>query len=125
MANLKQQMLSGVFYTAVAKYSGIIISLIITAVLARMLSPDDFGVVAVASVIINFFNIFTNIGFSTAIVQNKELTQNDLNNIYSFTLWLGVILGVYSFQQQLLFPTPYSIEIKILSSLLIVAFLYK
>lgn len=97
MANLKQQMLSGVFYTAVAKYSGIIISLIITAVLARMLSPDDFGVVAVASVIINFFNIFTNIGFSTAIVQNKELTQNDLNNIYSFTLWLGVILGVIFF----------------------------
>ena len=59
MASIKQQIFSGVFYTAIAKYSGIFISLIVTAVLARMLSPDDFGVVAVATVIINFFNIFT------------------------------------------------------------------
>lgn len=54
MASIKQQMLSGVFYTAIARYSGIVISLIITAILARLLSPDDFGIVAVATVIINF-----------------------------------------------------------------------
>ncbi len=93
MASIKQQMLSGVFYTAVAKYSGILISLLVTAVLARLLSPGDFGVVAVATVIINFFGIFTNIGFSAAIIQNKELTERDLNNIYSFTLWLGAALS--------------------------------
>ena len=91
MASIKQQIFSGVFYTAIAKYSGIFISLIVTAVLARMLSPDDFGVVAVATVIINFFNIFTNIGFSSAIIQNKELTKRDLSNIYIFTVWLGTI----------------------------------
>ena len=93
MASIKQQMLSGVFYTAVAKYSGIVISLAVTAVLARLLSPDDFGIVAVATVIINFFNIFTNIGFSSAIIQNKELTEKDMANIYAFTIWLGIILG--------------------------------
>lgn len=54
MVSIKQQMLSGVFYTAVAKYSSIIISLIVMAVLARLLHPDDFGVIAVATVIINF-----------------------------------------------------------------------
>lgn len=97
MASIKQQIFSGVFYTAIAKYSGIFISLIVTAVLARMLSPDDFGVVAVATVIINFFNIFTNIGFSSAIIQNKELTKRDLSNIYIFTVWLGIILGVLFF----------------------------
>lgn len=97
MASIKQQIFSGVFYTAIAKYSGIFISLIVTAVLARMLSPDDFGVVAVATVIINFFNVFTNIGFSSAIIQNKELTKRDLSNIYIFTVWLGIILGVLFF----------------------------
>lgn len=93
MVSIKQQMLSGVFYTAIAKYSGIIISLLVTAVLARLLSPSDFGIVTVATVIINFFGIFTNIGFSAAIIQNKELTDTDLCNIYSFTLWLGLFLG--------------------------------
>ena len=97
MVSIKQQMLSGVFYTAVAKYSSIIISLIVMAVLARLLHPDDFGVIAVATVIINFFNIFTNIGFSSAIIQNKELTSRDINNIYMFTIWLGILLSILFF----------------------------
>ena len=97
MTSIKQQMLSGVFYTAIAKYSGIIISLIVMAVLARLLRPDDFGVMAIATVIINFFNIFTNIGFSSAIIQNKRLTPKDINNIYMFTIWLGIILSILFF----------------------------
>ena len=55
--NLKQQLFSGVFYTALAKYSGIVISLVVAGVLARLLSPDDFGIVAIATVIIAFFGI--------------------------------------------------------------------
>lgn len=97
MANIKQQMLSGVFYTAIAKYSGLVISLVVMAILARLLSPDDFGTVAIATVFINFFNIFTNIGISSAIVQNKELTLRDINHIYMVTLWIGAILSVLFF----------------------------
>lgn len=97
MVSSKQQMLSGVFYMGVAKYSGIILSLGVTAILARLLTPDEFGIVAVATVIINFFNIFTNIGFSAAIIQNKELTETDIENIYAFTLWLGICMGALFF----------------------------
>ena len=89
--------MSGVFYTAVAKYSGIVISLGVMAVLARLLTPDDFGIVAIATVIIAFFELFTNIGFSSAIIQNKELTDKDLSNIYSFTLWMGLGLSLLFF----------------------------
>ena len=89
--------MSGVFYTAVAKYSGIFISLGVMAVLARLLTPDDFGIVAIATVIIAFFELFTNIGFSSAIIQNKELTDKDLSNIYSFTLWMGLGLSLLFF----------------------------
>lgn len=52
--NIKRQLFSGVFYTALAKYSGIIISLVVAGILARLLSPDDFGIVAIATVIIAF-----------------------------------------------------------------------
>ena len=45
--NIKRQLFSGVFYTALAKYSGIVISLVVAGVLARLLTPDDFGVVAI------------------------------------------------------------------------------
>jgi len=90
---MKKQLFSGIAYTALEKYSNIIVQLAITAVLARLLLPVDFGVVAVATVIITFFALFTDMGISTAIVQNKTLTEKDLSNIFSFTLWSGIILA--------------------------------
>lgn len=91
------QLASGVFYTAISKYTGIFISLIVTAILARLLSPDEFGVVAVATVIITFFGIFTDLGISPAIIQNKELKEKDLSNIFSFTIFGGILLSVLFF----------------------------
>ena len=96
-SNLKQQLFSGVFYTALAKYSGIIISLVVAGVLARLLSPDDFGIVAIATVIIAFFSIFTDMGISPAIIQDKTLTEHELSDIFSFTLWMGIGLSVLFF----------------------------
>lgn len=95
--NIKQQLFSGVFYTALAKYSGIIVSLVVAGVLARLLSPDDFGIVAIATVIITFFGIFTDMGVSPAVVQNKTLTVEDLANIYSFTFWTGIVVALLFF----------------------------
>lgn len=98
MANsIKQQLFSGVFYTALAKYSGVIVSLVVAGVLARLLTPDDFGVVAIATVIIAFFNLLTDMGISPAIVQHKSLTKRELSNIFSFTIWTGIVISLLFF----------------------------
>ena len=88
--SIKKELLSGVFYTAIAKYSGIVVSLVITAILARLIAPEDFGVVAIATVIIAFFNIFSDLGIAPAIVQNKTLLKEDLNHIFSFTIYFAI-----------------------------------
>lgn len=95
--NIKKQLFSGVFYTAISKYVGIIVSLVVSGVLARLLSPDDFGVVAIATVIITFFGIFTDMGVSTAVVQNKSLDKKELSDIFSFTFWTGICISVLFF----------------------------
>lgn len=95
--NIKSQLFSGVFYTALAKYSGVFISLVVTGILARLLSPDDFGIVAVATVIIAFFNLLTDMGVSPAIIQHKSLTKDDLSDIFSFTVWTGIGISVLFF----------------------------
>ncbi len=92
--NDRKLIINGVFFTATAKYSNIFISLIVTAILARILSPEEFGIVAIATVIIVFFNMLTEIGIGPAIVQNKELNKDDLSNIFSFTIWFGLILTI-------------------------------
>ena len=97
MSSIKKDLLSGVFYTAIAKYSGILVSLVIAGVLARLISPDKFGIVAVVTVITFFFGVFSDLGIGAAIIQNKELQQKDLNHLFSFTVWSGCILTLLFF----------------------------
>lgn len=93
MTSLKADLTKGVFYIAVAKYSGMAVQLIITAILARLLCPEDYGAIAVASVFINFFYILGDIGVGPAIIQNQSLTKKDIDNIFSFTVYMGIILS--------------------------------
>lgn len=92
--SLKKELSSGVTYNAISKYSGVIVSLIISAVLARLISPEDFGIIAVATVIITFFSVFSDLGIAPAIIQNKNLTKENLSDIFSFTVWLALALSL-------------------------------
>lgn len=92
--SIKKELFSGVFYTAISKYSGMLIALIIAGILARMIPPEDFGIVAIATVIINFFNTFSEFGIGPAIIQNKELSKTDISSIFSFTIWIGIVISL-------------------------------
>ncbi len=110
-SNIKNQLFSGVFYTALAKYSGIVISLVIAGILARLLSPDDFGIVAVATVIIAFFSLLTDMGISPAIIQHKSLTKDELSTIFSFTVWTGIGISILFFAASWIIADYYESEI--------------
>lgn len=92
--SIKKQLTTGIFFTAIAKYSNMVIVLIVTAILSRILSPQEFGYVAIATVIIAFFGMFTEIGIAPAIIQNKDLDDNDYSSIFSFTIWSGLLLSL-------------------------------
>ena len=94
MDSLKKQFTHGVFFNAAAKYSGIIIQLVVTAILARLLSPDEFGIIAICTVAIAFFYQFTDMGIGVAIVQRQDLDENDYNHLFSFTIYLGCFLSI-------------------------------
>lgn len=96
-STFRQQLKTGFIYTAAGKYSGIVISLVVTAILSRLLPPGDFGVIAVAMVFIVFFGIFSDMGLSAAIVQKRNLTDMDIKSLYSYTVLLGLLLGVLFF----------------------------
>ena len=84
--NRKLTLRSAFIVTAMSKYSRIIINLVFTIILARLLTPEDYGIVAVTNVFINFFAVFSDMGISVGVIQNKELTDEDNNNIYSFSV---------------------------------------
>lgn len=97
MSSFKGDFLNGVFYTSISKYMGIIVSLLITAVLARLLDPVDFGLIAVASIMINFVNLLTDFGLCPAIIQNNDLNNSDLQSLFSFTILSGIVAAIFVF----------------------------
>lgn len=97
MKSTQQQVVSGVFFTAIAKYANLVISLIVTAVLARLLSPDQFGVIAIAMVLIAFLNLIADIGLFPAVIQYKNLTRDGLGELFSLSCYLGLSLALLLF----------------------------
>lgn len=97
MSSLKKQFVSGVIYTAAAKYAGLVVQVLITGILARLLKPEDFGVVAIATVFIVFFNLLSDFGIGTAVIQNKTLERKDISNIFSLSIYVGVGLALMFF----------------------------
>lgn len=97
MSGIKQQLASGVFYTAIAKYAGIVISIVITGVLSRLLTPADFGTIVPITVLVAFFTILGDVGIGPAVIQNNRLSDADVASIFSFTLFTGAGLSLLFF----------------------------
>lgn len=95
--SLRKQLISGVFFTAISKYANVVVGLIVTAVLARLMPPEQFGVVAIATVVISFFSIFADIGLTTTIIQYRELKKNDLSVLFSMSFYLAIALSCLIF----------------------------
>jgi teichuronic acid exporter len=93
MNSIRKSLTKGILYTALAKYSGVFISIIIGAVLARLLTPEEFGIVALVTVFVNFFNLLSDFGLGPAVVQNQSLDSKDVHSIFSFSIILGFLLS--------------------------------
>lgn len=89
-----QEIKRGTFFVFISKYSNILIGLVINSILARFLSPNEYGIVGVVTVFITFFSILGDIGVGTAIVQNRDLTGKDISDIFKITILLSICLGL-------------------------------
>ena len=71
---------------------GKIVSLGTTVLMARLLSPADYGLMAIAMVVIGFVSFFNEVGIGAAIVQRAKLTQGQLNGCFAVALLAGLTL---------------------------------
>jgi len=94
---IKKQMRSGAIVSMIARYSEYFFQLIITAILSRLLTPKDFGIIAVVNVIIIFFRLFSDVGIGPAIIQDKGTTSKEISAAFNLTFFLGVFLGILFF----------------------------
>ncbi|RXG20450.1 lipopolysaccharide biosynthesis protein [Leeuwenhoekiella aequorea] len=91
MSSTQKSVTTGIFYTALSKYSGIGLTIVITSILARLITPAEFGIVAIALVFITFFQLLSDFGIGPAIIQSKALSERDIKSIFFFTIIIGFL----------------------------------
>ena len=89
----KNKTLRALFWSAVERFGHQGVRALITLVLARLLTPEDFGVVGIMTALILIAEAIINDGFGQAIVQRKEVTENDLTT--AFVLSVGTAAFLY------------------------------
>lgn len=92
--SLKQKAVKGLIWSAIESWGGRVISVSIFFLLARLLDPESFGLVALASVFINFVQLFVDQGFSQAIVQRENLEPEHLNSAFWINITIGILLTI-------------------------------
>ena len=91
-SQLRKTTVSGMFWKFFERISSQLVSLIVSIILARILVPDDYGVVSIVTIFFSFANIFISGGFSSALMQKKDANIQDYSNILYFNLIFSVII---------------------------------
>jgi PST family polysaccharide transporter len=89
LTNLKGRTISSGFVTAVAQGIQFVLTLASTMVLARLLTPQDFGFLAMVATIMGFLRVFSDAGLSTATVQREGITHVQVSNLF----WINVAVS--------------------------------
>ena len=90
--DLSRRTVVGAFFTAVSQVSRSVLQFGSTIVLARLLTPDDFGLVGMVMAAIGFVAIFKDLGLSQATIQREEITHEHISAL--FWINLGLSTGV-------------------------------
>ena len=91
--NLKEKAVSGVKWNAILMTVITALQFITLAILARLLTPADFGLMGMTMVIIGFARLFSDMGISNAIIYRQDATKEELSSLY----WLNILVGIAVF----------------------------
>lgn len=91
--SLKQKAVSGVKWTTFSSVIVAILQIVQLVILARLLEPTVFGLMAITSVVIGFAQAFLDMGISNAIIHKQEVSHTQLSSLY----WLNVLSGIVLF----------------------------
>ena len=91
MMSLKHRAVSGIKWSAISQFGRQGTQVLTTIILARLLSPADFGLLGLAMVIVGFLSIFKDLGTGTAIIQQKELPKTLLPSLFWINAGFGAL----------------------------------
>ena len=95
--NIRGKALSGVIWGAMEKISLQIFGFVQGIILARLLSPEDYGLVAMVGIFILLSYTFVDAGFGTALIQKQDRTEKDYSTVFVLNLSISFVTSLLLF----------------------------
>lgn len=88
--NIKQRAKKGVYWSTFSNVTNQGTQFVIGIILARLLSPEDYGIIALPTIFLAVAQCFIDSGFSSALVRKEEVTEDDLTTAFYFNIGVGI-----------------------------------
>lgn len=90
--SLKEKTVKGVGWSAIDNVAQMGVTFLVSIVLARLLSPDDYGLIGLITIVTAVCTTLVNGGFSTALIRKKDITDDDYNTAFIVNLGMSLLL---------------------------------
>lgn len=95
--NLKQTAMSGMMWGFISQFSMRFVTFVVGIILARLLSPSDYGLIAMTAIFTEISSIIVDSGFSTAIIRKKERTELDYSTVFVMNVLISIVVCLLLF----------------------------
>ncbi len=95
--SLKNKTITGFFWSFADNTGNQVVQFVIGIVLARILTPSDYGIVGIVTVILVILQAFVDSGFSQALIRKLDVSQSDYSTVFFFNLIVGFVLYILLF----------------------------
>lgn len=88
----KNDLLNNLSWKFAERIAAQLVTVIVSIILARMLTPQDYGIIAIVTIFITFANVFVSDGFGSALIQKKEVDALDYSSVLYFNIIFSIVL---------------------------------
>lgn len=106
----KENVVSSLFWKFAERIGAQGVNLIVSIILARILAPEDYGIVALVTIFITISNVFIESGLPTALIQKKDADDLDFSTVFYCNIVTSIILYIIIFLISPLVATFYNNE---------------
>ncbi len=90
-SNTKNKVISSMFWKLSERIGAQLVSLIVSIILARLIAPEEYGLIALITIFITISNVFIESGFGTALIQKKDADDLDFSSVFYFNIVVAII----------------------------------
>ncbi|WP_455537633.1 lipopolysaccharide biosynthesis protein [Terrisporobacter sp.] len=95
--SIREKVIGGLFWRLCERIGAQGVSFIVSIILARLLTPNDYGLIALTMIFISISNVFVQSGFGNALIQKKDADDTDFSSVFYFNVIISISLYIFIF----------------------------